>query len=735
MNVDQETLDAENARPPFQPPATFGEAVETPWRTIDTNLPGSVHAPDAQALQDLTAGYARVTGRDFYDDAKARGLTLDNSATIGETAAVAGALADTLPDAQANQLAPLLDVRARAAGIAQAAERQRAAVADRTYGLLPNAAAYMSELAHGMTDPVMLAGGLIGGPETGGLAASLMREFAVNAGIGGVAHEFTAPHREELGVENNSLLGDMLTAGAYGMGQGLVLRGAGWALGKAFGLGRAPEAPAPEFYQPAANPPHDLVAEASAFEPADFEAAARLADRNVAMDAQAPAQSFAGRLDAAQATDAAAAAIETGAPLAPPEPAPPASEQGPREVGPAPADIAPDGGAAAAPAAPPDPTAAPNPGLLPPASVQEPRLSERINAQTLLAFVKSNGGIQDQGGELRRLDLIKSYPGLVNRRGMTLDDARLGAALAGYLGTDTRAAAENTTVADFLDALREHRLYSVNDTGEVLRAADAAKYNRERDDREAAMRTIEWHVRQRGEAPLDREWLIRAADHFREDDGDNGRPEADRVDQALERSAIELYERDVDQAQRFREEPQLPEIGDYEQLAADQADRNPGDPGAADHYASLVEGDRPGTEGDARAAQGPVRDDREAPATEAGPEGTRQTLIDGVAPVTDRERLEAQAAKPLSGGNAAPPAGGLFDETARAQTDMFDLAPRRADVERAIEAAEASGAPALVVEGDDGRPMNAREALSLADDFRAAAKELADCIFRHGGET
>lgn len=50
-----------------------------------------------------------------------------------------------------------------------------------------------------------------------------------------------------------------------------------------------------------------------------------------------------------------------------------------------------------------------------------------------------------------------------------------------------------------------------------------------------------------------------------------------------------------------------------------------------------------------------------------------QTLIPGVAPVTERQRLEAAGAKPLAGGNA--PAGGLFDTGARAQTDLMDMLP------------------------------------------------------------
>lgn len=59
----------------------------------------------------------------------------------------------------------------------------------------------------------------------------------------------------------------------------------------------------------------------------------------------------------------------------------------------------------------------------------------------------------------------------------------------------------------------------------------------------------------------------------------------------------------------------------------------------------------------------------EAPKTEQTPEG-EQTLIPGVAPVTDKDRAEAQAKKPKRGGNA-PADFGLFDTGARAQGDMF----------------------------------------------------------------
>jgi len=72
------------------------------------------------------------------------------------------------------------------------------------------------------------------------------------------------------------------------------------------------------------------------------------------------------------------------------------------------------------------------------------------------------------------------------------------------------------------------------------------------------------------------------------------------------------------------------------------------------------------------------------PATETTPEG-EQTLMHGVAPVTLRQRLDAVGARPLTAGptarqfwgaapkTQAPCDHGLFDEVARAQTDLIDL--------------------------------------------------------------
>lgn len=67
-----------------------------------------------------------------------------------------------------------------------------------------------------------------------------------------------------------------------------------------------------------------------------------------------------------------------------------------------------------------------------------------------------------------------------------------------------------------------------------------------------------------------------------------------------------------------------------------------------------------------------------------------QLLLDGVAPVRDVERMALDAARPLRGGDAAPPAGGLFDDAARDQGGLFDLVPGH-DTGRIIDGAAAAG--------------------------------------------
>lgn len=90
----------------------------------------------------------------------------------------------------------------------------------------------------------------------------------------------------------------------------------------------------------------------------------------------------------------------------------------------------------------------------------------------------------------------------------------------------------------------------------------------------------------------------------------------------------------------------------------------PGTQRVVDGETNLV---APGTEGPGRSdgrgdAPNALGGYREAQ-SEAGAEGLPQLLIDGVKPVTDKQRLDLMAAAPLRGGNRDLPANGLFGDT------------------------------------------------------------------------
>lgn len=79
---------------------------------------------------------------------------------------------------------------------------------------------------------------------------------------------------------------------------------------------------------------------------------------------------------------------------------------------------------------------------------------------SLTAWLQAQGGVIDDGGELRGMDAGRQRVGLINSAGMPLDRAREIAAEAGYLSHDS-------TVADFIDLidqdLRQGNVYSVQE--------------------------------------------------------------------------------------------------------------------------------------------------------------------------------------------------------------------------------------------------------------------------------
>lgn len=75
----------------------------------------------------------------------------------------------------------------------------------------------------------------------------------------------------------------------------------------------------------------------------------------------------------------------------------------------------------------------------------------KLKRESLLAFLKRKGGLQDYGGELKSRDAQKLYPGIVNKNGMNFDDAALMAWENGYFPSKT----ERPDINEFLEAVDE----------------------------------------------------------------------------------------------------------------------------------------------------------------------------------------------------------------------------------------------------------------------------------------
>ena len=310
---------------------------------------------------------------------------------------------------------------------------------------------------------------------------------------------------------------------------------------------------------------------------------------------------------------------------------------------------------------------------------EEKRQNEKVNATSLVQFIRKMGGIKinprfredgtaipaNFSGEIKAL--IKRYPGLVSKNGVEPDKIREAAAEAGFFG-DPELARSNTTGADLFDLLAKDRAYSVHDTAEVQRAQDAADYNRYA----AQLKDHADEIQKYADAEkltVDKRDLVRAAEALHTG-------EVDHPGDALERAAIEAVERDADiqNAKRMEENGgpennglrELPVAGgeESEALARTQGE----DARPLDQVA-----------GNPEVAGGP---------TEAGPEGTRQTLVPGYEPPTQKERVDLAAGKPLRGGNAPLPENSLFvprEPELFAGSDTTPRSPLSEDLTKKVE--------------------------------------------------
>ena len=91
--------------------------------------------------------------------------------------------------------------------------------------------------------------------------------------------------------------------------------------------------------------------------------------------------------------------------------------------------------------------------------------TRKDNRTSLIQFLKKKGGLQDVGGDLKNMDAGKSAIGLINKNGLSLDDATQMAWENGYLQSNERP--EINALLDAVDTeLRGTKIYSALDSNE-----------------------------------------------------------------------------------------------------------------------------------------------------------------------------------------------------------------------------------------------------------------------------
>lgn len=127
--------------------------------------------------------------------------------------------------------------------------------------------------------------------------------------------------------------------------------------------------------------------------------------------------------------------------------------------------------------------------------VQE--MNRKSRPQSLTQFVIDNGGLVDDGGEIKHIaGGARERPGLINKNGQTLDDMALRAWQSGFLP----GSGERPTISEFLDALDDDLL-----NGNIVREQDWEELENFKYADEAAQEIAEYGVnvsRFRSEASL-----------------------------------------------------------------------------------------------------------------------------------------------------------------------------------------------------------------------------------------
>lgn len=313
-----------------------------------------------------------------------------------------------------------------------------------------------------------------------------------------------------------------------------------------------------------------------------------------------------------------------------------------------------------------------------------PKLAQSVPGRrppSLFEFLASKGGIQDQQGELRALDLRRQFlprqGALVRRGGMTLDRARELAEEAGYIRPGDRAEGfGRTEITDLLGAMdreaRGGKVYPIDEQADVAQQDLARRQVDEEATRRAGAEADVGAVLAYHGISLPDEHRRRAVEAVM-----LGEDPEDAVVDAIERDAIQTDRRYVQETGNTADQIPFEDIADAQQpglqggspVAAPQDAQEPSAL-VRDEGRDAARREEPGRGGPDRGQAGSVQG-QVSRATERTDQG-EQFIVDGLRPVTDRDRVEAAMAKPLQPKKRQKAADdGLFDVAGRAQQDLF----------------------------------------------------------------
>ena len=287
-----------------------------------------------------------------------------------------------------------------------------------------------------------------------------------------------------------------------------------------------------------------------------------------------------------------------------------------------------------------------------PTAVKEP--------QTLIGFIRAQGGIKDWKGELKAADIHKRFPGLVNRKGHALDRMREMAEEQGYLPADS-------TPDDLVRAvLSDEPVYKLKDQDRALESQFQAR-GREFERRLKA--NINELTQLYSGYGTHKSIIDRAAELMIHDDLE---PD-DAIAEATERlaSSIDINSQvrnplDDDIASTFetfrRSLDDIASTFETFRPSVDEADRVAGE--------SSEGGSKAGGRGEGQNSSERLEDNSTSQTYETGAEGKQQGVIPGAERISDKALAERRAEAPLTGGNEPP--GGMFDEANTQQPDIFD---------------------------------------------------------------